>query len=104
MADGGIVINMDTSHSDDSKQQQKKKMSKADFGVVRVIGKGGYGEVRVVRNKNDSRVYAMKTLLKKKMIEKKQQKHVRTERDLMVNVDHWLLVRLFWSFQDDTYL
>ena len=39
-----------------------------------------------------------------KMIEKKKQKHVRTERDLMVNVDHWLLVRLYWTFQDDTYL
>merc|ERR1712228_1033070 len=83
---------------------QKKKMTKNDYSVVRVIGKGGYGEVRVVRNKNDKKVYAMKTLLKKKMIEKKQQKHVRTERDLMVNVDHWLLVRLYWSFQDDTYL
>jgi len=82
----------------------KKKMTKDDYNVVRVIGKGGYGEVRVVRNTNDNRVYAMKTLLKKKMIEKKQQNHVRTERDLMVNVDHWLLVRLFWSFQDDLYL
>ena len=90
--------------ADDQKSNVKKKMSKKEFGVVRVIGKGGYGEVRVVRNKNDNRVYAMKTLLKKKMIEKKQQKHVRTERDLMVNVDHWLLVRLYWSFQDDTYL
>jgi len=90
---------------DDHKAEvKKKKMSKVDFSVTRVIGKGGYGEVRVVRNKNDSRVYAMKTLLKKKMIEKKQQNHVRTERDLMVNVDHWLLVRLYWSFQDDTYL
>eukprot|EP01083_Nonionella_stella_P080590 221540_1 len=93
------------SQGDDEKQQmKKKKMTQKDFSVVRVIGKGGYGEVRVVRNMNDSRVYAMKTLLKKKMIEKKQQKHVRTERDLMVNVDHWLLVRLYWSFQDDTYL
>eukprot|EP01084_Bolivina_argentea_P291023 500088_1 len=89
---------------DDSKQQRKKIISKRDFVVIRVIGKGGFGEVRVVRNKNDSHVYAMKTLLKKTIIEKKMQRTVREERDLMVNVDHWLLVRLFWSFQDDTYL
>eukprot|EP01084_Bolivina_argentea_P115547 205460_1 len=106
----GIVINIGGGDSDEKQQAKghtsssKKKMTNIDFNVVRVIGKGGYGEVRVVRNKNDSKVYAMKTLLKKKMIEKKQQKHVRTERDLMVNVDHWLLVRLYWSFQDDTYL
>merc|ERR1712154_268424 len=103
---GGSQINVESGGKNDDEKQspKKKKMSKKDFGVVRVIGKGGYGEVRVARNKNDNRVYAMKTLLKKKMIEKKQQKHVRTERDLMVNVDHWLLVRLYWSFQDDTYL
>ena len=107
MASNGVIsINLSGGSHDDQKDKEKskKKMSKKHFGVVRVIGKGGYGEVRVVRNKNDNRVYAMKTLLKKKMIEKKQQKHVRTERDLMVNVDHWLLVRLYWSFQDDTYL
>jgi len=100
-----IKVTAPAAANDDQKEEvKKKKMSKVDFSVTRVIGKGGYGEVRVVRNKNDSKVYAMKTLLKKKMIEKKQQNHVRTERDLMVNVDHWLLVRLYWSFQDDTYL
>merc|ERR1719216_207095 len=110
MAHNVDIVVTKANHDDDSKSnlpnntKQKKKMSKNDYSVVRVIGKGGYGEVRVVRNKNDKKVYAMKTLLKKKMIEKKQQKHVRTERDLMVNVDHWLLVRLYWSFQDDTYL
>jgi len=96
-----------TQPADDAKAPDSsapRKMTKDDYSVVRVIGKGGYGEVRVVRNTRDNRVYAMKTLLKKKMIEKKQQNHVRTERDLMVNVDHWLLVRLFWSFQDDLYL
>jgi len=101
-----IKVTAPTNGADDDQKEavQKKKMSKVDFSVTRVIGKGGYGEVRVVRNTNDNKVYAMKTLLKKKMIEKKQQNHVRTERDLMVNVDHWLLVRLYWSFQDDTYL
>jgi len=99
---GGGGADDDAKASDANKKN--KKMTKDDYSVVRVIGKGGYGEVRVVRNMQDNRVYAMKTLLKKKMIEKKQQNHVRTERDLMVNVDHWLLVRLFWSFQDDLYL
>eukprot|EP01084_Bolivina_argentea_P146761 256889_1 len=39
-----------------------------------------------------------------KLIEKKKQKKVRKERDLMEKVDHGLLVRLYWSYQDDTYL
>jgi len=75
-----------------------------DYELISVIGKGGYGEVRVVRKKDTKEVFAMKSLLKKKMIEKKQINHVRTERDLMVNVDNWLLVKLYISFQDTTNL
>ncbi|ETO11170.1 hypothetical protein RFI_26206, partial [Reticulomyxa filosa] len=71
-----------------------------DYDLISVIGKGGYGEVRVVRKKDTKEVFAMKSLLKKKMIEKKQINHVRTERDLMVTVDNWLLVKLYLSFQD----
>jgi len=75
-----------------------------DYELISVIGKGGYGEVRVVRKNDSKEVFAMKTLLKKKMIEKKQINHVRTERDLMVNVDNWLLVKLHCSFQDSVNL
>mmetsp|Transcript_39554 Transcript_39554/g.48950 ORF Transcript_39554/g.48950 Transcript_39554/m.48950 type:complete len:390 (-) Transcript_39554:195-1364(-) len=79
-------------------------MSVNDFKILKVIGKGGYGEVRVVMKRDSKEIFAMKTLQKKKMIEKKQQKHVRTERDLMVSVDNWLLVKLIYSFQDPKYL
>jgi len=87
-----------------SKPLTKKKMSVNDFKILKVIGKGGYGEVRVVMKRDSKEIFAMKTLQKKKMIEKKQQKHVRTERDLMVSVDNWLLVKLIYSFQDPKYL
>lgn len=82
----------------------KKKMTISDFNIIKVIGKGGYGEVRVVQKKDTKEIFAMKTLQKKKMLEKKQEKHVRTERDLMVSVDNWLLVQLLYSFQDPKYL
>lgn len=80
------------------------KMSVEDFDIIRIIGKGGYGEVRVAKYKHNGEIYAMKTLTKKQMIAKKKLKNVKTERDLMVNVDHWLITRLFWSFQDSKYL
>lgn len=37
------------------------------YTMISVIGKGGYAKVVLVRNKEDSKVYAMK-MLKKKFI------------------------------------
>merc|ERR1712113_1309184 len=77
-----------------------------DFTIIKTIGKGAFGEVRVVRNKKDKVIYAMKTMRKKDMIAKNQVAHVKAERDLMANAANTssFLVRLHFSFQDDVYL
>merc|ERR1712228_898366 len=74
------------------------------MGLIKVIGKGAFGEVRIVKY-NDT-VYAMKTMRKKDMIAKNQVAHVKAERDLMANAANTssFLVRLHFSFQDDVYL
>jgi len=82
----------------------RKKLSLKDFGLVKVIGKGAFGEVRIVRGKHDKVAYAMKTMRKKDMIAKNQVTHVQAERDLMAAADNPWLVKLEYSFQDDTYL
>merc|ERR1711936_29308 len=45
-------------------------------------------------------VYAMKVLRKSEMVEKEQVAHVRAERDILVEVDHTWVVKMFYSFQD----
>ena len=45
-------------------------------------------------------VYAMKVLRKAEMVEKEQVAHVRAERDILVEVDHTWVVKMFYSFQD----
>lgn len=82
-----------------------------DFEKVAVIGRGAFGEVRLVREKqaiekNSKPVfYAMKMLRKADMLNKNQVSHVRAERDLMARSDddRWI-VQLQYSFQDDEYL
>eukprot|EP01084_Bolivina_argentea_P256630 432137_1 len=76
------------------------------FELIKVIGKGAFGEVRIVRNISDNVVYAMKTMRKKDMIAKNQVAQVKAERDLIANAfkkDNFL-VRLHFSFQDEIYL
>jgi len=84
----------------------RKRLGLNDFTIIKTIGKGAFGEVRVVRNKHDKVIYAMKTMRKKDMIEKNQVAHVKAERDLMANAANTssFLVKLNFSFQDDVYL
>ena len=48
------------------------EVSIEDFTIVRVIGRGSFGKVYLVKKKSDGKVYAMKTL-KKDMILRKNQ-------------------------------
>jgi len=82
----------------------RKKLGLKDFSLVKVIGKGAFGEVRIVRGRHDKVAYAMKTMRKKDMVAKNQVTHVQAERDLMAAADNPWLVKLNYSFQDDTYL
>jgi len=47
-------------------------MGLSDFRTVKVIGKGAFGEVRVVQKADTGRIYAMKTLKKEEMLKKDQ--------------------------------
>merc|ERR1719419_938423 len=85
-------------------RKKKKKVTVEHFKTVKIIGRGAFGEVRVVKKKNDNAVYAMKTMLKKEMIDKNQIAHIKAERDLLSVADNPWLVRLLYSFQDDKYL
>ncbi|KAL7722182.1 non-specific serine/threonine protein kinase [Entamoeba marina] len=84
----------------------RSKASVKDFDTVKVIGRGGFGEVRLVVKKGTSDVYAMKMMKKKDMIERKQIEHVRAERDILAQThftNEWV-VKMYNSFQDDDYL
>lgn len=85
-------------------QKAKKRVTVEDFRTVKIIGRGAFGEVRVVLKKDNHNVYAMKTMRKKDMIDKNQVAHIRAERDILSAADNPWLVRLLFSFQDDVYL
>merc|ERR1719433_1694002 len=85
-------------------KEGRKKYKITDFDCVKTIGRGAFGEVRVVRKKEDNKVYALKMMRKKEMIAKKQVTHIRAERNLLAAADNTWLVKLHFSFQDDTFL
>lgn len=72
-----------------------------DFFMLSQIGKGTYAKVILVRYKVDNKLYALKMLKKKYIIEKNQEGHIMTEKAILAKIDHPFLIKLYWSFQDD---
>lgn len=70
-----------------------------DFALVKVLGKGSYGKVMLVKHNKDSAVYAMKMLRKENVIKRNQQEHTKTERAVLEAVSHPFIVNLHYAFQ-----
>ncbi|KAF9599959.1 hypothetical protein IFM89_001994 [Coptis chinensis] len=83
---------------------QRHKVGIDDFELLTLIGRGAFGEVRLCRDKNTSEVFAMKKLKKSEMLSRGQVEHVRSERNLLAEVDSRCIVKLFYSFQDSDFL
>ncbi|CAK5263042.1 unnamed protein product [Mycena citricolor] len=83
---------------------RRTKLGLDDFRTVKVIGKGAFGEVRLVQKADTGKIYAMKMLRKEEMLKKDQLAHVRAERDVLAESASEWIVQLYYSFQDPTYL
>ncbi|KAJ2308401.1 Serine/threonine-protein kinase, partial [Coemansia sp. RSA 2702] len=79
---------------------RRTKLSVVDFQTVKVIGRGAFGEVRLVQKRDTGKIFAMKILRKTEMIKKDQLAHVRAERDVLAESDSAWVVQLYFSFQD----
>ncbi|KAJ3130191.1 Serine/threonine-protein kinase [Nowakowskiella sp. JEL0407] len=84
---------------------RRVRLSVNDFMTIKTIGRGAFGEVRLVQKKDTGKVYAMKTMRKSDMVQRDQLAHVKSERDVLAESAHsdWV-VQLYYSFQDDHYL
>ena len=75
-----------------------------NYNTIKIIGKGAFGEVKLVQKKADGKVYAMKSLIKTEMFKKDQLAHVRAERDILAESDSPWVVKLYTTFQDTNFL
>jgi len=80
-------------------QQQPIKVSEEDFQTLKVIGRGGFGRVLLVRKKDSGRVYAMKVLKKAVIAARGEIEHTKTEKNVLSRLDHPFLAKLHFSFQ-----
>ena len=83
---------------------KRAKLTADDFEPLTIIGRGAFGEVRLVRDRSNGQIYAMKKLKKTEMVRRGQVDHVKAERNLLAEVHDEAVVKLYYSFQDDEFL
>ncbi|OHT08144.1 putative serine/threonine-protein kinase ndrA [Tritrichomonas foetus] len=71
------------------------------FVKLKLIGRGGFGEIWLTQDNVTRELFAIKTLSKTDIILKDQIINVRTERDILSSSNNPWIVHLHASFQDD---
>lgn len=83
---------------------RKKPICLNDFCLEKVIGKGGFSKVFLVRKKSSGFMYAMKVLDKSMATDQRKLKQIENERKIMQITNHPFIVKLYWAFQTYTTL
>ena len=82
------------------RQLSSIKLSKSLFDFLYVIGRGGFGKVWKVLLKGTSKNYALKEMSKLKIVLKRSEKSIQSERELLSNLYHPFIVNMISAFQD----
>jgi serine/threonine protein kinase len=99
MVDSSDDLNMEVTNDENIKNVTDNKLSIDDFTVIKVVGKGSYGKVLLVKKNDDNTTLAMKVLKKKYMIKRNQVEHTKTERSILELVKHPFIIQLRYAFQ-----
>lgn len=79
-------------------------ITRQSFTYINVIGRGGFGKVWKVIHKKSQKIYAMKEMLKCKVIDKHSDQSIKNERSLLCKMFHPFIINMHYSFQDKDYL
>ena len=91
-----------SSTSDSKSGKPTASVSMNNFEMLKVLGKGSYGKVILVRKRDGpdkGECYAMKVLKKRHVHQKRQVEHTKTERNVLASIKHPFIVKLHYAFQ-----
>ncbi|CAG9314032.1 unnamed protein product [Blepharisma stoltei] len=75
-------------------------LSRYHFNFINIIGRGGFGRVWKVELKKSKKFYAMKEMLKLRVVSKRSVSSVMNERRLLSMIKHPFIVNMQYAFQD----
>jgi len=85
-------------------ERERRDATLGDLDMLRTLGKGTYGRVRLCRAKATGELFAIKIIRKAKVIKRRQENHIRWEKRILSTIRHPFIVNLEAAFQDATRL
>ncbi|XP_050976356.1 myotonin-protein kinase isoform X3 [Labeo rohita] len=86
------------------RQVRKTRISRDDFDILKVIGRGTFSEVALARMRNTHQVYALKIMNKWNILKRGETACYQEEREVLLKGDRRWITQLHYAFQDDNYL
>ena len=82
----------------ESSLEEGQSINRTHFKFHNVIGKGGFGKVWKIERKKFNTVYAMKEMLKTKIVNKKSVTSIMNEKKLLSQLKHPFMINMFYAF------
>ena len=70
------------------------------FELLKVIGRGTFGKVVLVRNKMDNQLLALKCIKKGQILKNKNIENIKNEKKVLENLDNPFIIKLHYTFQN----
>ncbi|KAI4898785.1 hypothetical protein NFI96_026041 [Prochilodus magdalenae] len=68
---------------------------------VATVGTGTFGRVVLVQDRRSKGYFALKSMRIVDLIRLKQQQHVHNEKEVLMEVNHPFIVKLYWTWHDE---
>uniref|UniRef100_A0A672KGP9 Myotonin-protein kinase-like n=1 Tax=Sinocyclocheilus grahami TaxID=75366 RepID=A0A672KGP9_SINGR len=86
------------------RQVKKTRISRDDFDILKVIGRGTFSEVALARMRNTQQVYALKIMNKWNILKRGETACYQEEQEVLLKGDRRWITELHYAFQDDNHL
>lgn len=90
--------------TDSSKSQYYVDVKYSDLTIMRTLGCGAFGRVKLVKHKTTGKTFALKCLVKQDIVQNNLQEHVMNERNVMLALDHQFILKLHNTYKDSRFL
>ena len=88
-------------NKDNTNINPENNLNRDMFEFITVIGKGGFGKVWKVQYKKTNEYFALKEMSKRKILDKKSEKSINSERKFLSILNHPFIVNMHYAFQDN---
>ena len=106
MRNSGMFFNVINKYNklNDMYNKLPNRLKVSDFDIIKLLGKGGFGEVYLVQLKKTKNIYALKAIDKKQILQSDIKKYVENERKVYEKFHSPFIINFYRAFQSNLYL